>query len=278
MHLDATVRRNLEDLQIERITRQNTELALSAAQERIKTSERTAREYQTTIEKLSCMAESTSSERLKQEQEIQSMNSRIRELQGELRVKEQVEETLLRQNRTTQSKDNRGRRRSSSVTTFKVTALEQELSDLRALNTRQASELTSTNQKLAKAQIALVQMENEKTAMERQMRREVEDMRVSLEEKLEDAKSMGSVWDDAAQRERELLDRLEEEEARVRVLETELQRSGGKQQNEVKLLHQELSMTTDLLESERNKVAEVHASLAQALQETEQVCFDRDSE
>ena len=117
-----------EDLQNERITRANTELALNTANERLKASEQTAREYQTVIDKLSASADSSSADRFKLEQEIQSLNLRIRELQGEVRVKEQLEQALLRQSQSTSGKENRGRRRSSSVSTFKVTALEQELS------------------------------------------------------------------------------------------------------------------------------------------------------
>ena len=192
-------------------------------------------------------------------------------------MKEQLEQALLRQSQSTSSKDHRGRRRSSSVSTFKVTALEQQLSDLRALSTQQASELSSTREKLAKAQTSLVQLENEKIATERKMQREIEEMRGSLEEQMEEVKAMSSLGGDTALRERELLERLEEEEARVQALEVELQRSVGKQKKEVEFLKQELSKTTELLESERTKAAEMRSNLAQSVKQKEEACYAYDS-
>lgn len=88
---------------------------------------------------------------------------------------------------------------------------------------------------------------------------------------------MSSSGGDTALRERELLERLEEEEARVQALEVELQRSVGKQKKEVEFLKQELSKTTELLESERTKAAEMRSNLAQSVKQKEDAFYAYDS-
>ncbi|OBZ79957.1 hypothetical protein A0H81_01552 [Grifola frondosa] len=281
LHLEETLARRADDLANERLTRQNTEAALVMAEQKLKDSEHDALELQSTLHTLSSHADLSTTDRRKLEKENAVLQSRVRELQKELHATSEREQAALCQsqpanlNATASTSD---RRRSSSGSTFRITALEKEAAELRTASARQASELQATSAKLTRAQDALVQLENEKIAAEKRLQRRLEEVQATLDEREEDIKAMKDVrgGEDAAERETRLLERLEEEETRAAALENELTRSMGSYKRDYALIQNELERTLGLLQEEQKKVSEGEQRMEQLVREKEEALNERD--
>ncbi|OSD03331.1 hypothetical protein PYCCODRAFT_263209 [Trametes coccinea BRFM310] len=275
IQLDADLKHRNEELANERLTRQNAEVALNTAHRKLKDSEKVAAELQSTIESLSSHANSTSAGQSKLVEDYAALQTRVRALERELQSKAHAEELALRQS---QSASARQRRRSSSESSFRLPALEKEVADLRATSSRQAEELHKANEQLTRARDSLVQLQNEKTAMEKRLRSELEEVRSTLDDREEDLRHLRDSrgGEDMAAREAELLERLEEEEKRVAVLEGELARSSGSRKRDLSMLQDELERTTKLLEDANNKAAEAEERLAEMVREKEGALNERD--
>lgn len=98
--------------------------------------------------------------------------------------------------------------------------LEQEHTRLLQLSTKHDEEIDSMTNKLASLQTSLVKVENEKVGNERRMQTELKDMREKLEEGEEElAYLRQQVGDEsAADRERQLMERIDEDQARMEEL------------------------------------------------------------
>ena len=225
VQLETELKRRSEDLVNERVNRANAEAALTAADERLKESQQEASSLQATIDILSSRADSTLAGQSKLQQDNASLSSRVRALESELQNRAKAEEVALRQSQPSSAKH----RRQPSDTGFRTAALEKEVAELRTKSTQQASELDRISQNLTRARNDLVRVQNEKTASERRLQKQLEEAQAALEDQEEDLRLARDVRGgaDAAAREAELLERLEEEEKRVATLENELQGHQG---------------------------------------------------
>ncbi|KAI0660695.1 hypothetical protein C8Q70DRAFT_1152984 [Cubamyces menziesii] len=275
IQLDSDLKRRNEELANERLTRQNAEVALTAAHRKLKDSEHSALELQSTIDTLSSQSNSTLAGRSKLEQDNASLQARVRALERELQSKTHAEELALRQS---QSASGRNRRRSSSESSFRIPALEKQLADLDATSNQRAAELQKTTEQLTRTRDALVQLQNEKTAAEKRLRRELEEVRATLDDREEDLRMLREAQGgaDLAAREADLLERLEEEEKRAAALENELARSTGSRKRDLAMLQDELNRTTRLLEDATRKASEAEERLVELAREKEEALDERD--
>lgn len=276
MQLEADIKRRNEDLSNERITRANAEAALTAAERRLKESEHTALELQSTLDTMSYQANSTLLGRSKLEQDNAALQTRVRALEQELQNKSQAEKVAL--SRSHGPSGSKSRRQSPADESFRIPGLEKEVAELRAISTQQASELQRTTEQLTCARDQLVQVQNEKIATERQLGRQLDAARAALEEREEDLRLMQDARgeEDAAAREAGLLERLEIEEQRAAALEDQLARSAGSRKQDTAMLRDELDRTTQLLDEANGKLAGVESRLNQLSRDREAAYRDRD--
>ncbi|KZT72868.1 hypothetical protein DAEQUDRAFT_550302 [Daedalea quercina L-15889] len=277
LQMEATIKQRNQELQNERTTRQNVDAALATTQQKLKAAEQTSRELEATLDSLSKGMQSTTTQKGSLEADNASLKAKVRTLQAELAVKEQAEQSTLCQSRSAAT-GTRGRPRSSSVNNFRVTALEREATDLQSRLAKQATELRETKSQATRLQETLVQRENEIIAVERQLHRELDAMRNELEERQEELRILqGSGSTDAAAREAELLERLEDEEQRVAMLEAELKRSSGaSNKRELMMLQSEVQRTLDLLQDEKKKVAAAETRFVELVADKEAALDERD--
>ncbi|OCH89537.1 hypothetical protein OBBRIDRAFT_778313 [Obba rivulosa] len=278
LELEATTKQLTEDLQNERLTRSNIETALNTAQQKIKDMEQSARELQSTLDSAASHANTSYADKDRLQRENAALQARVRELQMEADARQRHEQALLSQSQSSKLNKSRSRRRSSSVSSFRVSALEQEASELRAVNSQQAAELTSVKDRLAQTHNALIRMENEKIAVEKTLRKEIAYVQAALEEKEDECRALCEArgGEDTAEREQRLLERLEEEEERVAALEKELSRNTGGQRRDVEMLKGELQRTQELLSEERKNVQEGETRMIELVAEKEEALDERD--
>ncbi|KAI0778792.1 hypothetical protein BD413DRAFT_117998 [Trametes elegans] len=277
IQLDSDLKRRNEELANERLTRQNTEVALSAANRKLRDSEDNALELQSTIDALSAQTNSTSLGRSKLEQDNAALQTRVRALERELQSKARSEEFALRQSQN-QPSNGRRPRQSSSETALHISVLEKEIAELRATSSQQAEQLQQKTEQLARARDSHTKLENERMASEKRLRRELEDVRATLHDCEEDLRLLrgASSGDDVAMREAELLERLEEEEQRVATLENELARSTGTRKRDLAILQDELDRTHKLLEEANQKASETEERMTELIEEKEEALDERD--
>jgi chromosome segregation ATPase len=184
---------------------------------------------------------------------------------AEARVKEL--ETNLRQMATapaasTSKIPNRhGRARSSSVNF----GMNQELADVRAALSKKETDLCSANQNLARVQAELTRADNEKIALEKRMQLRLDQMQACLEEKedeLEYVRAQQGDGSDSARREEELLERVEEDEAKINALEMQLRHN-----SDVEGMREQLRKTEARLVEEVKKAKERRVALAREKEE-----------
>ncbi|KAI6136393.1 hypothetical protein F5141DRAFT_1074278 [Pisolithus sp. B1] len=193
----ALADRDLE-LQKERISRENVEHVLVATQEKFKAQERSTKELEATMDTLSQHSQSTNTERRALENEKIALQNRLRELQ------------MLFQQHEAQAASSRlpkraGRRRSSSLTSHRSSNLEQELND-------------------CKVQLAddLLKAENMRISAEKASQKRVSELLSTLEAKEDEFEALkrGGTDGDAKEREAALLQRIDEDEAKIAALES----------------------------------------------------------
>lgn len=194
----------------EKINSQNVQSALSGTQEKIKAKDLESRELQANIEKLSYRSDETSTYNTKLEREKGVLEARVRELE--------VNFQQLSCPPSTPGRLRVHRPRSSSLSDFRITTLEQELRDARASLAHKETELRSASEKLARMQTEAMQVDNRMIAVERKLKMQLSVLGSSLEEKEEELAYMKDQQGDGS-REEELLKRVEEDEAKIAALE-----------------------------------------------------------
>jgi chromosome segregation ATPase len=213
LRLEADLAHVTEDLTNYKLTSQNAEQSLAAANAKLRASELNERELQNHLEVLSHRQDEAKDETSKLEKEKKVLEARVRELDTEVRQLSAPMSGISRK---------AGRTRSSSVSmpNFKNTAMEQELSDIRASLSAKEGELRTAHEKLGRAQTELVQTQNERIAVERRMKKQLSELEASLEEKEEEIEGMKAQQGDGGrEREEELMKRVEEDEAKIMALE-----------------------------------------------------------
>jgi chromosome segregation ATPase len=235
-------------LRNEKIAAQNVGQALAAAQEKIKLKELETRDLEAHLQSLSHTSDGHNSRSTKLEREKSMLEARVRELEGNLRQ--------LSCPPTMPGRTNVARPRSSSLSNFRITTLEQELNDARASLSQRDTELRLANEKLGQVQNELIKVSNERLAMEKRTSRQVTDLQASLEEKEEELQYVRQQEGDGG-REEELLKRIEEDEAKIVTLEGLLQSGQDTKQLENRLRYSEEKLKEEskrLVESEERHI------------------------
>ncbi|KAJ7651665.1 hypothetical protein DFH06DRAFT_1331618 [Mycena polygramma] len=212
--LESNLAKCTEDLQNERLVSQNAAAALIGAQEKLKAKDLETRDLEATLESLSHKSDTFNARAVKLEKEKNTLDARVRELEGNLRQLSSPMPTAA-----TPARQRAARRRSSSVSDTRLITLEQDLKDTRASLAQRETELRGATAKLAQAQNDLVKIENEKLAADKRHQAEIHDLRVALQEKNEDLEDMREQQQGDGGREEDLLKRIDEDEAKIAALE-----------------------------------------------------------
>ena len=189
---------------------QNVAQALAAAQEKIRLGELEARDLEANLESLSHTSDSHHSRSAKLEREKRTLEARIQELQADLRQ--------LSSMPPVSDKKTGPRPRSSSLSSFRITGLQRELKEACDALSQKERELRDAKQSLSQARSDLLKIGNEKEAAGRKATRELAELRSSLEQKEEELEYWKGQQDNG-RREEELMQRVEEDEAKIMMLE-----------------------------------------------------------
>ncbi|GLB35826.1 hypothetical protein LshimejAT787_0301140 [Lyophyllum shimeji] len=242
LQLEADLNARSESLRNEKIASQNLSQALAAAKESIKQKDLDTRDLQVNLESLSHLSDSHKSQADKLAKEKATLEARVRELQA-TNNQTSVPPTTPGHRRPA----TRSRSRSSSPSRARITALEQELVQARSLLSQKEADVLLANEKAARAQDELIRVGNEKIAVERQMTRRLAETQAALEEKEEELRDLQGMLGNG-NRERELEQRIEEDEAKMsamekshRAEEAEWRRRVKELENEVEQQHHRLT-------------------------------------
>ncbi len=232
MQFDTTLHQRTEELRNEQIALENAKSALNACLEKSKATALDLRQMETTLETLSNTSNAHNARASKLEQEKASL---------ELRVKELEFSTNQPTYTTTPGRRIVTRPRSSSLSNFRITTLEQDLNDARALITKKEVELETVVHKLSKLQEDVLKDDNDRVATERRWRSQVEILKATSQEMEEELTYLRDQQGNGS-REDELLRRIEEDDAKISALELMLRGTGDVQQlnDEVQLLNTRL--------------------------------------
>jgi chromosome segregation ATPase len=208
--LDEELRECREKLDKERVMRQNADLTIRSTEEKGKDGEVARRELQQALESVSSRETASKATISSLRSEKATLERRVREL-----------EVNLQQVVSAATPKRKGRARSSSLSDIRITTLERDLRDSRASVLEVQAELGKAQEKLRRNEEDLFRVENERTVLERRMASEMKNMEERLANKDEEIVRL-SGGDDlglAQQREEELIQRVEQEEAKVQALE-----------------------------------------------------------
>lgn len=209
--LEKQLLQTKEDLENQRLSRQNAEDALRIANEKTKAQDVTTRELQNAIQTLSSKETGSSTAFSNLQKEKERLEGRVRLLEANY------------QNVVSGATPGRpGRPRSSSLSNMRLTTLERELGETHTALTECRSKLEKSQEKLRLVEDDLVRAGNEKAAVERRMKGELARMKDQLDgkdEDIEQLKAQGGADGFGQEREEELIRRIEEEEAKVSALE-----------------------------------------------------------
>ncbi|KAG2368805.1 hypothetical protein BDR07DRAFT_1457096 [Suillus spraguei] len=261
LRLESDLARRSDELKIEKMASRNGEAALLAAQDKLKAEERAARELEATLDTMSCQSESVRAQTFKLETEKRNMESR----RG-------------------------GRPRSSSVSNFRLPALERELNDAKVLLADKEKTLHDMEMKLTRAQEDLVKTQNTQFSAEKTMQARIAELTSAIEDKDEELEVLKSSQGagNAIEREEELLKRIDEDEVRIKTLESLLreQQSGPTQAAYDKLqrrLRAESEKLTCLetsvreLMEEKKEAQDASANIRQELDRANQLLHDSEN-
>lgn len=243
---------------------QNAQVALVVADGKVKAKDLEIRELQATLESLSYTSDEHQARCANLGRERKGLEMRVRELEANIR-QVNVPPVTPRQHIS--------RPRSSSLSNFRFTSLEQDLRDTRVSLSQKESELLCANQKLSQVQNELMRLDNEKRAMERNMNGQLKQLQGSLEEKEEELTLLREQqWDGGnGHREEELLKRIDEDDAKMTALEAMLR--GVQDLTPLKDLLRDTEMQ---LKKERHRVEECLEREITLIQEKEEALNDLD--
>lgn len=264
LQLETDVKERSDDLRNEKMALQNLQAALTAAHGKVKDNDLESRNLQATLEAISHTSDEHKDRGDRLEREKAMLDARVKELESELREVPQHLQTPAPNKRGISNGVSRPR--SSSLSNFKVTNLEQDLVEARTSLTTKDAELRAVRQKFSQVQSDLIKVDNEKLSMERKLKAEVEELKAVLEEKEEDLAYMTEQQGDTA-REEQLLKRIDEDNAKIEVLEMML---GGVEDS--KQLKEKLQRVEDKVATLEQDLFEARTSLATKDTELRTVC------
>lgn len=188
----------------------NVELAATSSREAIKAKELEVKELQAFLDTTSRTSDENNKRAAKLAREKSTLEARVRELEAE---RNKVLPNPPAHRRAVSQP------RSSSASDDRIKFLEKELDEIRSTFSQTEASLRSTSQKLAQTQDDLIRIENEKTALEKRMSFQFNDLKASLEDKEAELQLYQKQAGDGS-REDELIKRIEEDEAKITTLES----------------------------------------------------------
>lgn len=194
--------------------RENVEKTLRTSEEERKKNASSVRETEYLMDRLATESNQSSSKVEQYAKEKMKLEAQVRELQAE----------LSRKQMTPVAPAKTSRRRSSSLTNInRVAVLERDMESLRASASSTQIEAETVKEKLSKAKTDLVRLENEKGAMEKRVKDMEASLRNAIEEKDELQREIEFYRNqNNSSREDDLMARLEHEESKVALLESQL--------------------------------------------------------
>ncbi|KAI0033989.1 hypothetical protein K488DRAFT_84430 [Vararia minispora EC-137] len=234
----------LEELNSERVRRQNFETSIQNSNAQLKAGDSARRELQATLETVSAREQNTTRALAEMQREKAALELRLRDL-----------ETNLQQvvSATTPSRSGRGGRpRASSLSSIHISSLERDLAEARTMVNQLQVQLQHAGEQAAAARAAAVRAENEVMALERRLKAQVQALQDQLEERDDELAYLHSQQGGGSlvrEREEELMQRIEEEERKVATLQKLVQDTRRMEQ-----LQESLTKTEKRLKEEIAKV------------------------
>ena len=235
-----------DELARERLVRQNVETQLDAATSKVKADATSMRELQMAVEALSGKEAAANHVLSETQRKYTALELRARDLEANLQ-------------HVSTTSPHKSRPRSSSVNDTRVSSLERELSDSKAALSKAQSDFAEVTMKLSHAEAGRIRAENELLAAEKRSKGEILRLQEALSEREEEINflKLSQTEGLGEERERELVARIEEEEAKVDALQRIVQGSRSAEQA--------------LQKSEKRLKAEV--ALVKGLEEKNSVLF-----
>lgn len=217
------------------------ELTLTSAREAIRAKELEVKELQTFLDATSRASEEKNARTAKLEREKSTLEARVRELEAE---RKKTLPNPVAQRRTVSQP------RSSSAPDDRIKFLEKDLEEIRSTFSQTEASLRSTSQKLSQTQDDLLRSENEKTALEKRMASQMNDLAASLEEKEAELQLMKKQAEDG-NREEELIKRIEEDEVKITTLESILRETQDSRHLKAQVQEMEIRLNEEVKKGDR---------------------------
>ncbi|KAL1739162.1 hypothetical protein HDZ31DRAFT_77793, partial [Schizophyllum fasciatum] len=229
LELEGALEQRATELATERLARENAQVALVHAQEDIKARTHEARELQTALDTLSCRTDVHNARTAKLENELKAAQARVKALEGDLRhLSSAPPPPPVTPGRKAARPPpppppvtpgrKAARPRSSSLTSFRITTLEQQLEEASSALESRDSELRVMADKLVKAEADLNKSDNERIAVSQRLQLELLELQSKLDDQQDELEFLRSQQGDS-RREEELLKRIDEDDAKIATLE-----------------------------------------------------------
>ncbi|KAF9454181.1 hypothetical protein P691DRAFT_718155 [Macrolepiota fuliginosa MF-IS2] len=243
LHLEKDLIQCKGDLRNEKNAARNIEASLQAANDKLKAKDVETRDLEATLERLSGISNDHNNRSTKLGHEKTALEKRIRELEANLRQLSAAAASSRRAPLRTPSDQFNG---------LRVNQLEKDHEELQEELKEKDKELSSLQEKLSHAQDELLRVDNERTAKEARTKSELEEMRSLLQEKDEELEFYRNQAN--GEREETLLQRIEEDGAKIAAYEAML-----KQSDNAKGLKERLKSAEQRLKAETVKVADLES-------------------
>jgi DNA repair exonuclease SbcCD ATPase subunit len=265
LRLDEDLAKCSEDLRNEKLNLQNLESTLTAAHQQVRDKDLEARELQATLETLSSQSDGFKMHGTKLQQEKKNLESRVRELEAQLQ--------RLNPPSVHSARKRARPKRSSSPSDFVVTSLENQLEESKNLLSKKETDLRLSNEKLASLQADLLNIDNEKIAMEKQLKTQLNEVQESLEETEEELQFLKGQqgYGGSDSREADLVRRVEEDQAKIEALEMLL-----RDDRELNSTKEALKKAELRLRMEAQKANQSETRLIEAVREKEEALDELD--
>lgn len=246
-----------EDLRNEKNASRNLEASLETANNKLKLEAAEARNLEATIERLSGTSNDHNARAAKLEHDKIALEVRVRELESTIR---QLEAAALVKGRRVPSRTS-----SAQFNDLKIRALENELKELREKLAEKDGNLNTLQEKLSQVQGELLRAGNEAMAKETKDRSQFQEMQSLLQEKDEELEFYRAQQGSGG-REDELLQRIDEDEAKIEALEAMLRQS-----SDARGLKDKLRNVEQLLKIEIERVEDLESQNADLVRDREEM-------
>lgn len=243
MQNDLTQCKN--DLRNEKNICHNLQASLQTANSKLKAKDKETSDLEATLERVSSTSNDHYIRGRKLEEEKTTLEGRVRELESNIRELHSVNKTSSRRRSSRSS--------SASHNDLIIRAMEKDIRELHDMLSGKESQMQKSREKLTHVQDELLRADNERLAQEASHRSQVDNLQSLLMEKQEEL-NYHKEQDGGMKREMELLQRIEEDDAKIAALEASLRQS-----NCDKHLRQKLQNMEQRLKAETEKVADLRA-------------------